>query len=780
MISISEYASLSLQSYDVPVDGVSGSTVALSLTDTNFASEAESVGFSATAYNIDGKVVIAYRGTDQKILDVLEGWSTGAGFINQPQANLAIRFYQAVVAQFPTAEIELTGHSLGGGLAGYIAALYGDKAVLFDNMAFELAAATSADFSDPNSENYAPDLKQLIYGNSNPWPIDETGITAYAEEGEILYANRLGQTAPTTTISIGQDVDLTAIQRHYLPSLAIAIHAETLPTTITSNWETSSKYVFPQLVNNDDIAHKAGYADASKMARDIAYSAVGTAQVGTYAATSIFENLHELSVAQEQGILLGQEVSGLNSAFNDVGSFITGYAALLARAESKNVTSGNLLSVTDSHDILAVNIGETVWATETGATLKESLVEAILDEVYDYQAAGIDTILEGKFGDHALTNIGQIQLALGTAEFTGSVEDHDASLAVFIGTTSSDVIDGSAGSEIIFTANTPSLDNAPVASDTVDGKGGDDIIIGSSGEDHLNGGTGSDILIGGNGGDTLSGGTVTTNAGTPDETVSQDKAGDYLAGGLGNDTYEITGSFGDYGYYADGPYFNQTDAEQRTEAWYRLGLNYIDTIYDADGSGVLSIHYEVADQVFDEDFSLDAFETFVNVDFDSRPNAFYNAYEWGGTGSGIWQVDTGALTGVVYIDALNNHGGFSEYAILQAGYGNYEEGHSPIAAVELAEISLTDGVSASGEYLFAGTNGADILAGGSLNDQLFGAEGDDTLSGGSGDDYIDGGNGADNLAGDGGNDIILGRDGDDMLHGGACPGSTPSRPNRFN
>jgi hypothetical protein len=103
MVSVSDYAGLSLQSYENPIDGVSDSTIALRLADTSFASDATDAGFYGTAYHIDGKVDIAYRGTDQP-LDVFEGWSTGAGFVNQPQAHLAVRFYQAVVAQFPASK----------------------------------------------------------------------------------------------------------------------------------------------------------------------------------------------------------------------------------------------------------------------------------------------------------------------------------------------------------------------------------------------------------------------------------------------------------------------------------------------------------------------------------------------------------------------------------------------------------------------------------------------------------------------------------------------------
>jgi Ca2+-binding RTX toxin-like protein len=765
MTSIVEYAALSQQSYDSTPAPVGSATVAFRMADTNFAAEAESAGFSATAYHSNGNIVIAYRGTDGAyLMDAITGWTTGAGFINQPQANLAIKFYQAVVAAYPEENIELTGHSLGGGLAGYVASIYGEKAVLFDNMAYEHASAAIVNLANPNSELFDPDIKEFIYGAADPWPIDESSITAYAEEGEILHANRLGQNIVATDVSIGDDVPLGPIDRHFLPSLVIALHGQTLSNNVAGGWEETAKYVFPHLIKNTEIANKAGFANATAMIRDVAYSTVGTADIGTVAATSIFDNLHDFSVAAQQGISLGQEIGGLNTVFSDAGDFITGYAALLARPESKNATLSEVISVADDHTLLAINLSDAIWQTEDGAATEEYLVGNLLDEVYDYQASSINSLLDKKFGNHALTNIGEVQIALGLDGFAGSVADHGSSLAVFIGTTSSDVIEGSQGQDIIFAANLPSVDGSPLSTDIIDGRGGDDILIGSSGDDHLLGGLGRDVLIGGGGADLLDGGTSLLFPGTTYETVLQDMAGDYLAGGLGDDTYQITASFNDY--YGDGPFFDKTRIDQRTEAWYRLGLNYVDTISDSDGIGSISIHYDVADLTFDESFALDAFETFVNVSFDPRPNAFYNAYEWGGEGSGIWQVNTGPLTSVVYIDALNNDGGFSHYAILQAGYGNHTEGHSPLAAIELGDVTLVDGVSSSGQHLSAGTNAADILSGGDLDDQLFGAAGDDTLSAGSGDDYLDGGHGSDDLIGGDGSDIIFGRDGNDSLEGG--------------
>ena len=92
------------------------------------------IGFYALAYNYNGEKIISYRGTDDVDgfmdmiplpynKDVYHGWSLGSGNIESEQAHMAINFYKEVAGagNLKTANISLTGHSLGGGLAGLVA-----------------------------------------------------------------------------------------------------------------------------------------------------------------------------------------------------------------------------------------------------------------------------------------------------------------------------------------------------------------------------------------------------------------------------------------------------------------------------------------------------------------------------------------------------------------------------------------------------------------------------------------------------------------------------------
>ncbi|HEY0312887.1 MAG TPA: hypothetical protein VGC56_10380 [Allosphingosinicella sp.] len=117
-------------------------------------------GFYAIAYQSGDQTVISYRGTDTNFdktdsgaggSDLTHGYGMALGLTpNQPatdQSQLAAQFYADVTGGREGAaasNVTLVGHSLGGGLAGYVGAVAGTQAVVFDNMPFALAALNRA------------------------------------------------------------------------------------------------------------------------------------------------------------------------------------------------------------------------------------------------------------------------------------------------------------------------------------------------------------------------------------------------------------------------------------------------------------------------------------------------------------------------------------------------------------------------------------------------------------------------------------------------------------
>src|SRR5260370_969220 len=109
---------------------VDGAQIGLSYTDTL-------TGFYALDYTWNGNKVVSIRGTDNKlpsadplsIGDILGGWVSGAGILGGQALDTAVA-YQQFTGQSIFGGLDrnviLTGHSLGGGLAGMVAALTGD------------------------------------------------------------------------------------------------------------------------------------------------------------------------------------------------------------------------------------------------------------------------------------------------------------------------------------------------------------------------------------------------------------------------------------------------------------------------------------------------------------------------------------------------------------------------------------------------------------------------------------------------------------------------------
>ncbi len=138
----------------------------------------ESFGFYSLSYDLGGgQTIISYRGTDQpptvsdaigladlaalfaypnfavgditvKLAnnidslitpDVWNGWFIAGGAEESAQALLAFEFYKDVVGghdNIYSANVSLTGHSLGGGLAGLVGGAYGKDATMFHQMPF--------------------------------------------------------------------------------------------------------------------------------------------------------------------------------------------------------------------------------------------------------------------------------------------------------------------------------------------------------------------------------------------------------------------------------------------------------------------------------------------------------------------------------------------------------------------------------------------------------------------------------------------------------------------
>ena len=109
-----------------------------------------SSGFEAVAFQSGTEIVISYAGTYSKSgADTQAGLDLGLG-LGSAQLNQAVEYYLQIKAANPGANITLTGHSLGGGLAALVGVFFGVSATVFDEAPF----AQTALFQAQNLRSY--------------------------------------------------------------------------------------------------------------------------------------------------------------------------------------------------------------------------------------------------------------------------------------------------------------------------------------------------------------------------------------------------------------------------------------------------------------------------------------------------------------------------------------------------------------------------------------------------------------------------------------------------
>ncbi|KEO89085.1 hypothetical protein EH31_13685 [Erythrobacter longus] len=145
---------------------------------------AEDAGFYAIAYDWNGETVISYRGTNFPndpfnptaeeynaiVADFLGGWSLFTGLEYPVQIDHAYDFlvdvtgtgFKGVDTLNGSSNITLTGHSLGGGLAGYAGSRGGLSTVVFDPIPYGSATNTQV-----ANEAYAKTLADLGLQNAS-------------------------------------------------------------------------------------------------------------------------------------------------------------------------------------------------------------------------------------------------------------------------------------------------------------------------------------------------------------------------------------------------------------------------------------------------------------------------------------------------------------------------------------------------------------------------------------------------------------------------------------
>ncbi|TIX90513.1 hypothetical protein [Rhizobium sp. P44RR-XXIV] len=459
--------------------------------------------FMAVSYQNGSEYEISYRGTTDVIgTDLLDGdlwngWTIGGGSDEAADVNSAISFYQSTLQTVTSnggtsADITLTGHSLGGGLSGLVGSIYGVKGYLFDNMPYEIAAANAYADSVPGNA-YNPSLALYIYGNSIPSPIDESKLSAYATVGEALSGLRwaTNQSQPVTGLDSGATNVLGAVQLHSMALATMLLYASDNNLT---NWSAIAPYWMPELWN-DDVANAAGVgayktaagSPSTALQEMIAYSAIdeGTMLYGDVAIKSFFDDAADLATLVPSNV---DDISSSNDmVYRDLSDIAIQYAGHLAADKSTDAALVNGI-VNSSLGIVTVSLNSSTWLdgqsassaptiVGTGNLVRDVIMSTVGTPTAEDYDTGFQNLLKSE-GPALIAGITEVKVAASPAGVTLDASD---AVNTFSGSLGGAVLIGSPNGNTSFIGGNGTNVMLGQASDTFDLAQGNNFILEQNG-----------------------------------------------------------------------------------------------------------------------------------------------------------------------------------------------------------------------------------------------------------------------------------------------------------
>jgi Ca2+-binding RTX toxin-like protein len=380
------------------------------------------------------------------------------------------------------------------------------------------------------------------------------------------------------------------------------------------------------------------------------------------------------------------------------------------------------------------------------------------DDMIDGGSGLLDLLSDGGNADLVLTNstltgIGSdVLMGIELASIFGGPGPNLIDATAFVGSGITILNGNGGGDTLLGTSGDDILTSTAFGNDSMVGNDGDDFVFAGSGRDTVQGGAGNDQLFGqGGNGDRLFGGDGddTVSGGNGHDSVFGDAGDDVLLGGSGNDV--LTGGLGDDNIDGGAGALDQlnetgdVDLTLTTTSLTGLGADTLANIETAllfggpspnviDASGFISQGISFFDGAGGGDTIIgtpgpDIITSSGNGD-DSFQGGLGNDSIFAGSGK-----DT--LIGGAGNDILKGQGGSGD--ILRGGDDN----------------DRLDGGNGNDPELDGGP-GNDLIFGGKGNDVIFGRAGKDSLFGGAGDDQLFGNSGGDLLSGGSGTDVING------------------------
>jgi Ca2+-binding RTX toxin-like protein len=521
-------AILAMDSYNRGSDAgliVSGNGIGdATLKDVTLPAGFADAGFFAQAYTWNGETVISYRGTD-----VLPGlnlslfnpaswtdvaaWSIWAGAnYSTAQAQLAVQFFRTVQSSVQ-GTIEITGHSLGGALAGFVSSLFGVSATTFDNIDFRRAAealyqATTLgvldEFGTPVIDDWA---KAFFFGQANPTQPDFSKLTQFALQGDIAQSAR---SDTPQFIPMASGLTLAGFASHSQALLVLNLFASRLAN---QNFFPAEKFLFPKLFD-DALARAVGFvkgvtgsaAESNQMLTAIAYSAIasGVQPFGNTAVQALFDDANDLGVA----VSLTNVSKTLIASAAAISSIIGQFAGQLAKGAVTQIAHpealSGVLTLARDQETLSVNLDNALWSLGSSSNNPRSNIVGLSDLIDNLstssggpagQAFGNDlrSGMKWLWGSDATDIFGSVQFATQDDPLTTTLNSPSSGVSLFVAGGQGNKITGSSGDDLIY---------GGAGNDELWGGGGNDLLAGGAGDDILHAGTGHDYLAGGDGIDT--------------------------------------------------------------------------------------------------------------------------------------------------------------------------------------------------------------------------------------------------------------------------------------
>lgn len=373
---------------------------------------AQADGFYAIAYELNGQKIVSYRGTDDTTIfsrssDLWNGWVQGAGILST-QSEDAIRFYERIAGKSVFEHnpgVVTTGHSLGGGLAGYVGALSNGQAYVYDAMPFGAASITRVIKEQINQANWVTgpaELTAFLTTQLSRFVLmpDADKVNYVSVDGEVLAGVRLAALTLGSALEVGVATGLIASHPAYLVTApangllagpwalsvslegsksvlnpvatdlgSVNLHSQSFLALLQyakdnnyTDWQTIAQPLLTGWFATDDAIGKPFGLTNDQMMRQIVYTALdaGETPYGTAAIKALFDDANELGRFYSLTNISGNwNDAGVKS---DLAKIITQYAADLALYKVSNATSAEgIFDYEAGSNIISVDLRRASW-----------------------------------------------------------------------------------------------------------------------------------------------------------------------------------------------------------------------------------------------------------------------------------------------------------------------------------------------------------------------------------------------------------------------------------